>query len=119
MKHILKIKGGEYTVPFVRHRDKDRRHEERSTVTIVFDLEYATVVALFSEPGEWSHTRRYDPKTDAEGNVIYQEPDIVTDCTDYDRLLSIKDNRNGVLEVVMGKITAEEALAELVEALNT
>ena len=107
MKHILKIKGGEYAVPHVIYRDKDPWNGKRSTVTIMTDLEYAAVVALFSDPGEWSHTVQVDG-----------EPDIVKDCTDYDRLLSITDNRDGVLEVVLSKITAEEALAELKEVLE-
>ena len=117
MDHILKIKGSEYLVPFIRFRDRDPRHGSRSTVTIVTDLEYAVVVALFSEPGEWSHIMRYEPKTDTDGNV-HQEPGVVKDYTEYDRLLSIRDNRCGVLEVVMGKITAEEALEELREVLE-
>ena len=107
MTNLIRIKGTEYTVPFFRIRDEDFRHGGRSTVTIVTELEYAAVVALFSAPGEWAAILR-DGK----------EPDIVKDCTDYDRLVSIKDNRDGVLEVVMGKITAEEALAELREELE-
>ena len=75
------------------------------------------MVALFSDPGEWSYIRRYEPKTDAEGKVMNWD-DVVTDCTGYDKLLSIRDNRDGLLEVVMSKITAEEALDELREALN-
>ena len=107
MTSLIRIKGTDYPVPFFRIRDEDVRHGGRSTVTIITELEYAAVVALFSEPGEWYAVRQYE-----------NDPDIVTDCTDYDRLVSIKDNRSGVLEVVMGKITAEEALAELVEALK-
>lgn len=118
MKHILKIKGGEYEVPHVIYREKDPFNGKRNTVTIITDLEYAAVVALFSDPGEWSHTMQHEPRMDTEGNVVSQQPDIVKDCTDYDTLLSIKDNRDGVLEIVMSKITAEEALAELREALE-
>ena len=114
----MKINGVEYEAKHVGLRGRDGLAGSRSTVRIVTDLEYAAVVDLFSNPGEWSYIRKYDPETDGEGNVIYQEPDNVTDCTEYDRLLSIKDYRNGTLEVVMGKITAEEALAELVEALK-
>ena len=108
MNKIIRIKGTDYPVPFFRIRDEDLSYGRRSTVTIVTDLEYAAVVALFSEPGEWFAIMQYE-----------NDPDIVKDCTAFDQLLSIKDNRTGVLEVVMGKITAEEALAELLEALNT
>ena len=118
MKHILRIKGGEYVVPHVIYREKDPFNGKRSTVTIITELEYAAVVALFSDPGEWSHTKQFEPRMDTEGNVVHQEPDIVKDCTDYDTLLSIKDNRCGMLEVVLSKITAEEALTELKEVLE-
>ena len=117
MTNLVKIKGNEYMVPFARFREKDYRHNYRGTVTIVTELPYAEVVDLFSAPGEWSVIKRFDPITDAEGNV-QQEPDIVTDCTDYEVLCSIKDTRTGVLEVVVGKITDSEALAELREVLN-
>lgn len=117
MTNLIRIKGTDYPVPFVRFREKDFRYDRRSTVTIVTELEYAAVVALFTDPGEWSAVRHYAPFTDAEGNTV-EEADIVTDCTGYDVLCSIRDNRDGLLEVVMGKITDGEALAELREALE-
>lgn len=117
MTNLIRIKSNEYQVPFVRFRETDYRHDRRSTVTIVTELEYAAVVALFTDPGEWSAVRHYEPFTDAEGNTV-QEADIVTDCTGYDVLCSIRDNRDGLLEVVMGKITDSEALAELREVLE-
>jgi hypothetical protein len=107
MTRLIKVKGTEYPVPFVRFRDRDYSFSNRSTVTIVTDLSYETVFALFSDPGEWSDIRRYEDGTE-----------IVTDCTGYDRLLSIRDTRTGVLEVVMGKMTDSEILAELLEALK-
>lgn len=107
MQRLIKIKDTEYQVSFVRFRDRDYHYGNRSTVTIVTDLEYSAVVALLSEPGEWYAIKRYE---DAE--------DIVTDCTDYSKLLSIRDTRTGVLEVVLGKMTDSEILAELLEALK-
>lgn len=99
---ILKIKGGEYAAPFVRFRDMDFIHGNRNTVTILTEQSYAEVVGLFDDPGEWS--------------VVNGETE--KDCTDYCKLLSIKDTRNGVLEVVMSKMTDGEILAELKEALE-
>lgn len=107
MKYLLNIKGIEYEAKFVRFRDADFRNGNRSTVTIVTELSYAEVVELFSDPSEWSLTQKHE-----------LEPDIVTDCTGYDVLCSIRDNRDGLLEVVMGKITDSEALAELREVLD-
>lgn len=118
MMTILKIKNREIVLEFARVRERDLDHDRRNTVTILTSMSYEEVVALFSAPGVWSVTRKYEPKTDTEGNVVYQEPDAVTDCTEYEKLLCIKDTRTGVLEVVMSKITAEEALAELKEVLN-
>lgn len=118
MKITLNIKGSEHLVDFVRFRDADRSHGNRGTVTIVTAMGYDEVVRLFSEPGEWSVTRSYEPRLDAEGNVVYQEPDNVIDCTGYEKLLCITDTRSGVLEVAMGKITDSEALSELREAMN-
>ena len=98
----LKIKGGEYAVQFVRFRDMDFVNGNRDTVTIRTEQSYAEVVGLFDDPGEWS--------------VVNGETE--KDCTDYCKLLSIKDTRNGVLEVVMSKMTDGEILAELKEALE-
>lgn len=107
MKYLLNIKGNEHEAKFVRFRDADFRNGNRSTATIVTELRYAEIVELFTNPGEWSLTKRYD-----------HDPDIVTDCTDYEKLLSITDTRTGVFEVVLGKATDGEILAELLEELN-
>lgn len=107
MQNLIKVKDTEYPVSLLFFRDRDYHYGRRSTVTIVTDLEYAAVVDLFSEPVEWYAIKRYE---DAE--------DIVTDCTDYSKLLSIRDTRTGVLEVVLGKMTDSEILAELLEALK-
>ena len=106
-QNLIKVKDTEYPVSFVHFRDRDYHYGRRSTVTILTDLEYAAVVALFSEPGEWSAIKR---REGAE--------DILTDCTDYSKLLSIRDTRTCVLEVVLGKMTDSEILAELLEALK-
>lgn len=118
MKRIVKIKGGEHDIQFVRFREKDFLFGGRNTVTILTELSYAEVVDLFSDPGEWSVVTKYEPRTGKDGEVIYQQPDTETDCTDYFKLISIKDTRTGVLEIVLSKMTDSEALAELREALE-
>ena len=107
MNNLINIKGTEYPVSFIRLREQDFRFGNRSTVTIVTDLDYADVVALFSEPGAWSAIKRI------EGSA-----DKVTDCTAYEKLLSIRDDRSGTLEVVVGKPTDAEILTELVDVLD-
>lgn len=118
MKTLLNIKGNEYEVAIAAFRETDILHERRSTVTLMTNFAYSEVVELFTNPGEWSITEKFVPSTDANGNVTYQRPDRVRDCVEYTVLCSIRDKRDGLLEVVMGKITDSEALAELREVLN-
>ena len=112
-KKLIRIKGVDYPVPFVRFRKNDPQQNGRSTVTFLTELEYAAIVALFAEPEDWSVVVQHEPTADGE-----ERPDTVTDCTDHDVLCSIHDGRNGLLEVVMGKMTDSEVLAELLEALK-
>ena len=107
MKRILKIKGGEYEAVFVRERERDPRHGSRGTVTIVMDMSFEQAAGLFFDPGEWSYVRQHE-----DGN------EVVKDFTDYHKALHIKGDMSGTIEVVMGKMTAEEALAELKEVLE-
>ena len=102
MTTVLRINKTDLPVTSVRWQKHGR-----STVTFAVEMEYAAVVALFSDPGEWS--------------VVIQnedEPEVVKDCTGYDMLCSIHDRRGGKIEVVMGKMTDSEVLAELLEALK-
>ena len=103
----IRIKGAEYSVPFAHFCEWNSGFKGRSTVSFTAGMEYADAVALFTNPGEWSVVVQH------EG-----EAENARDCTDYDVLCSIKDTRDGTLEVVMGKISDGEALEELMEALN-
>lgn len=103
----VRIKDTEFPVPFVHFCERNSGFDCRSTVSFTAEMEYATVVALFTDPGEWS--------------VVVQHEDeeaVVNDCTSYDVLCRIVDRRNGMIDVVVGKITDGEALEELLEVLN-
>lgn len=108
----VKIKGKEYEVRLARFRDEEFFPGRRNTVTILTELSYAEAKELFTNPGEWSVINRYAPMVGDDGEVI-QLPDKVIDCAAYEILCYIKDPFTGVLEVVMGKPTAEELLAIL------
>ena len=106
---LLKVNGAEHPAEFIRFRENDFTHGRRSTVTILTRKSYAEVLELFSNPGDWSVIERNEKSPELNTEI---------DCTDYCKLLNIKDTRTGVLEVVMSKMTDSEVLAELLEELN-
>lgn len=115
ISYTVKTSGGEYSAKFVRFRDIDPRYAGRGTVTLLLDLPYSTVKDLFSTPGEWSVTKHFT--TDIPN--AEHDPDIVADCADYSVLCCISDCQDGVLEVVVGKMTDSEILEELRGVLET
>lgn len=115
VNYIVKISGVEYTAKYVRFREIDPHYNWRETATVLMDIPYDTAKSIFTDPGEWSVLKRFTSSIPDEE----PETDIVIDCTDYDVLCCITDHQDGVLEVVIGKMTDSEALAELKEALMT
>ena len=114
VNHCVIIGGSEYEAGFVRFRDTDPRYPGRKTVTLLMALPYETVKALFSAPGAWSVVRKFPPRVPGSD----PEPDVVTDCTDYDVLCHITDHLDGVLEVTIGTLTDKEVADELLAALT-
>ena len=57
---------------------------------------------------------------DLDWEIVYEDGETteVYDNSDFSVAGSVTDNRNGTVTVKMGVITAEEALAELMEVLN-
>lgn len=111
-KHLIKIKDKEYPAKFVLLARGDI-----NTVRFLVEMSHAEATELFSSPGEWFAIRRHDPYVNNAGEE-QTLPDNITDCSEFEVLRSIKDTRDGMLEVVMGKITDSEVLAELMEVLN-
>ena len=100
MDATVQIKGMDMPVNFVRHRKIDPKHNGRETVTILAERGYETVKELFTEPGRWSITETVGNET------------VRMDCEAFETLCSITD-RDGILEIVMGKATEKELLEAL------
>lgn len=114
VSYTAAIGGIEHEARFVRFLDTDPRYPGRKTVTLLLALPYETVKALFSAPGAWSVVSKFPPSVPG----AEPEPDVVTDCTDYDVLCHITDHLDGLLEVTIGTLTDKEVADELLEALT-
>lgn len=95
----------------VRRRFACTNWDGREACELTMELSHAEAAALFVTNATWGYRRTV---TDMTGTT-----DIETDMSDYSVAGPITDLRDGRLRVLMGKITAEEALAELMEALQT
>lgn len=88
---------------------KDRDWNDRESKAITVEMDHATAAATFVDELPWSIVM--DVETE---DGIVQE---VYDNSEFSVAGSITDNRNGTVTVKMGKPTAEERLAELMEVL--
>ena len=87
-----------------RVTDKDWNNRESKSITL--EMSYEDAAALFVDDLDWE--------------IVYEngETTEVYDNSELSLAGPITDNRNGTVTVKIGKITAEEALAELMEVLN-
>lgn len=86
----------------------DKDWNNRASKSITLEMSHADAVSLFVDDMAWS--------------IVYQDETVTAEPETYDNgeycvAGSITDNRDGTVTVKMGKITAEEALAELMEVL--
>lgn len=83
----------------------DRSWGGRSSKAITLKMSHEEALTTFVDGLEWS--------------IVHQEGEEtqVYDNSNYSVAGPITDNRDGTVTVKMGKITAEEALAELMEVL--
>lgn len=90
----------------IRGYTKDREWDDRESKSITLEMTYEEAMNLFVDGLDWS--------------IIYEggENTEVYDNSEFSVAGSVTDNRNGTVTVKMGQITAEEALAELMEVLN-
>lgn len=102
MEHIVSIAGVEYPAK-VRLRSVDPENGCRRTATVVMEGTVDEIKALFDDPGQWQAVRKDD-----DGNVVK-----VTDCSEYERLLVVKDHLDGTVSAVLCAVTAEEILQVL------
>ncbi len=101
----------------------DRSWDNRESKAITLEMSNADAAALFVDGLAWSivmDTVREVEQTKEDGTVeIVEVPDKEEyDNSDYSVAGPITDNRDGTVSVKMGKPTAEEQLAELMEVLN-
>lgn len=90
----------------IRGYTKDREWDDRESKAITLEMTYEEAMNLFVDDLDWSIV--YE---DGENTEVY-------DNSEFSVAGSVTDNRNGTVTVKMGQITAEEALAELMEVLN-
>ena len=94
---------------------KDPAWNDRDSKAITVEMDHATALATFVDELEWSIVMDVRSE-DAEGNAIIEREEY--DNSEFSVAGSITDNRNGTVTVKMGKPTAEERLAELMEVIG-
>ena len=100
----LKIKDTQIPAVF-RGYTKDRDWNDRESTAITLEMTYEEAMETFVDDLEWA--------------LVYEDGEIteVYDNSEFSVAGPVTDNRDGTVTVKMGKITAEEALAELMEVL--
>lgn len=112
-------------------RVSDNEWDKRESKSITLEMDYETAKSLFVDGAAWSIVQQNEVPVfeqnengelvlDENGNPIQIGTEIKEtewDNSEYDVAGSITDHRNGTITAKMGKITAEEALAELMEVL--
>lgn len=112
------LKIGDFVTPaLVSRQAVDRAWDGRDSKAITLEMNHADAAALFVDGLEWSIIYQPEPYVDQSGATVTPEPEVY-DNSEYTLAGSITDNRDGTVTVKMGKITAEEALAELREVLG-
>lgn len=95
----------------------DREWNNRQSKSITLEMGCADAAALFVDGLAWSIICQAELEINENGETITPEPEVY-DNSEYCVAGTITDNRDGTVTAKMGKITAEEALAELMEVLN-
>ena len=97
---------------------RDAAWDYRHTKSITCEMTYEEAKRTFVNGLQWQLVRQRPAYTNKDGELVTPEP-VTYDNADFDRVGSITDNLNGTVTVKMGEMTADEALAELMEVLNT
>ncbi len=103
----------------VSGRVADKDWDNRESKAITLEMDYATAVNLFVDGLTWRIVQQNEvPVLDENGEQTGTEiKETEWDNSEFDVAGAITDHRNGTITAKMGKITAEEALAELMEVL--
>lgn len=118
------IKIGETLYPAsIAGKLNDKDWNNRSSKSITLEMSYEEALATFIDDIDWSIVEQWEEleeKINEETKVPYTE--LVTktetyDNSDYSIAGDITDHRDGTVTVKMGKLTADELLAIIQEAL--
>ena len=82
-------------------------------------MTYNDVNSLFTDNIQWSIVYQAPSYTDPETQEEVTPEPIEYDNSEYCLVGDITDHRNGYVTVKMGKLTAEDMLNVLEEAINT
>lgn len=113
------VKIGTTKLPaWVKKRKRDPEWNYRDVAEVTVTAEAETVKELFADGVDWDLVQELAPYVDLDiGEEVVPAPKIVNHG-EYCVPGAIIDHRDGTVTIRMGKITAEEALAELKEALH-
>lgn len=112
---FVKINNQVYSAT-INGKTVDKEWDGRESKAITLEMSYEEGISTFVDETPWCIIQQDDSYVDAKGNTVTPAP-VEYDNSDYCVAGSITDHRNGTVTVKMGKITAEEALAELMEVL--
>lgn len=93
-------------------RENDRDWNNRQSKSVKLTMTYEDANTLFVNDLVWSQVYQPESYVNEDGEVVTPDP-IETDNSDYSVAGSITDHRDGTITVKMGKLTANEILAEL------
>ena len=116
---MIYVKIGETTMEATVNgyrRDPKWNYRDVEEVTITATADEAK--ALFADGVDWDLVQTFEPYLDEATNEIIQPEPITKNHGEFCVSGAIIDHRDGTVTIRMGKITAEEALAELKGALN-
>lgn len=100
----------------IRGYTNDKNWNDRESKAITLEMSYADAMALFADDLDWAIVYQADSCVDENGETVTPQPEVY-DNSEYSVAGPVTDNRDGTVTVKMGKITAGEALAELLEVL--
>lgn len=117
---MTSIKINSQTYPAEIHGTmRDMNWNNRESKSIKLEMSYNDAISLFVDNIQWSIVYQapsyIDPETEEE---ITSEPEEY-DNSEYCLVGDIIDHRNGYVTVKMGKLTSDDMLKILEEAINT
>lgn len=102
----VKINGTTYPA-VINGKHIDREWNDRESKTITLEMAYADAIALFVNGLVWSILMDVEQEQE-DGSIVTVQEEY--DNSDYSMAGSITDNRDGTLDVKMGKPTKIETL---------